>query len=581
MDDKAEELTTAYQEGQLIDAAYKLSRGSKENRKAISTLLSELHNKGDIDLLKSYLSLSNNSQTGPDFFLSRRLFEKALPALKAPVEQVMLCIQHLASEAGNDLAANTVFGPFIEFLAVDSTRPLRALEVIRESPVKVANFVSPVIIAGTRTNLEEYFGYATELVTHEIPDVSINAIYSLGRISYAQTSYLPVRAIEEIKRISEEHHDDRYMAVVIKTASSLAKLDASLVEPAFTAVTNALRSGSDQALHAATEVFGFEANDLPDELLNLLISNLPRVKAENGGSINNIDFGISALFKKDKNRAIGCLEKILLSNPDTLSLKAFDSFIHEILSADLATLNHMLTRWFIRGDRVLCTAITEMIEPVHGNQLSMEIDPQALPNNDPVTLIFLARKAIGYLFFKPVSVSSILISLLRAATDEDVMKELEELLLDPLLLNYPGSAREFLEARISKEPEHVSVIIESVLKRLEEYLEKIRSIEDVPELLPALRQREAYMRNFNRQMSESYKQAMKGSIVEMIATKSVILYGRSSINYVRQATSSSSRMEIPMQAHSVEMEFPRRHNLDPFGLDYLLRVFRAERMVGR
>ncbi|WP_419601337.1 hypothetical protein, partial [Thiolapillus sp.] len=62
---------------------------------------------------------------------------------------------------------------------------------------------------------------------------------------------------------------------------------------------------------------------------------------------------------------------------------------------------------------------------------------------------------------------------------------------------------------------------------------------------------------------------------------SVILYGRSSINYVQQGTSGPSRMEIPMQAHSVEMESPRRNNLDPFGLEYMLRLFRAERLVAR
>lgn len=579
--DKAEELTTAYQEGRLIDVAYKLSCGSEENREAISTLLSTLHNKGDIDLLESYLSLRNNTQKRPDFFLSRRLFEKALLTIEAPVEQVMFCVQHLASEAGNDLSADTVFDVFIEFLAIDSARSLKALELIRRSPDKLANFVCPVIIAGTRCNLEEYFDYAIGLLTHDIPDVSINAIYSLGQITYPLGFSLVVHAIEEINRISEEEHDDRYMAAVIKSVSLLAMLDTSLVEPACSVITNALQRGADLTLHTATKIFCFYTNELPEELLYLLISNLYRVKAENRGSIDNIDFGISALFKRDTNRAIECLEKILISNPDTLSLKVFDSVIHGILSADLTILNHLLTRWFIKGDRVLCTAITEIIESVHGNQLFLGIDPQVMPNNNPATLVFLARKVVGYLFFKPVSASSIIISLLRTTKNDGVMKKLEELLLDPLIINYPGSVRDFLESRVSKEPENIAAIIKSVLKILDKYLEKIQNVGEIPELLPTLSQREAYIRNFNRKMSDSCKQAMKGSIVEMIAIKSVILYGRSSINYVRQDTSNSSRMEIPMQKHSVEMEFPRRHNLDPYGLDYMLRVFRAERMVER
>uniref|UniRef100_UPI0025CD0BC5 hypothetical protein n=1 Tax=Thiolapillus sp. TaxID=2017437 RepID=UPI0025CD0BC5 len=114
------------------------------------------------------------------------------------------------------------------------------------------------------------------------------------------------------------------------------------------------------------------------------VSSYPRIKSENKGAIDNIGFGISALFNKDTNLAIECLENILLSNRDTSSLKMFDSVIHEILSMGLSTLNHLLTRWFIKGDRVLCTAIREILESVHGNQMKLEIDPKALPNNDPI-----------------------------------------------------------------------------------------------------------------------------------------------------------------------------------------------------
>ena len=581
MDRKSEKLVAAYQEGRLIEVAYEMSHGCKENRLSVSGLLAELHNKGDIDLIDAFSGLQKNTPNGPDFFLSRHLFEKALPTLIASVVEVMVCIQHLATEAGNDLAANTVFEPFIDFLAADPSRPSQALEAIREFPGKWASFVCPAILAGTRINLEEYFGHAVKLVAHELADISRNAIYVLGRIPYPEGSSYTKRAMEQVAHTVKQKSDDADMAVVIKTTSSIARIDSTLGEKSHEVISIALAKGSDLALHAATEEFGFHTNDLPGQLLNIFISHIPRIKSENKGSIDNIDFGISALFKKDTNLAIECLENILLSNRDTSSLKMFDSVIHEILSMGLSTLNHLLTRWFIKGDRVLCTAIREILESVHGNQMKLEIDPKALPNNDPITFILLAHKAIGYLFFKPVTASSIIVSLLRVAKDDAAMKDLEELLLDPILMNYPGSVPDFLECQVSKEPENVSAFIKSVMARFDKYMENIRGIGEIPELLPALKQREAYTRNFNRQMSASYKQAMKGSIVEMIATKSVILYGRSSINYVQQGTSGPSRMEIPMQAHSVEMEFPRRHNLDPFGLEYMLRLFRAERLVAR
>ena len=62
------------------------------------------------------------------------------------------------------------------------------------------------------------------------------------------------------------------------------------------------------------------------------------------------------------------------------------------------------------------------------------------------------------------------------------------------------------------------------------------------------------------------------------STMMVLLYGRRSINYVYGADGEPTRTEIPLKGHSVEMEFPRAERLDPFGLDYTLRVFRAEQI---
>lgn len=78
-------------------------------------------------------------------------------------------------------------------------------------------------------------------------------------------------------------------------------------------------------------------------------------------------------------------------------------------------------------------------------------------------------------------------------------------------------------------------------------------------------------------MADSFKTAMKGSIVDLMCTKSVILYGVSSINHVYNGKEKMQRMEIPMKSHGTSIEMPRQDNLDPFGLDYALRTFRAER----
>jgi hypothetical protein len=79
-------------------------------------------------------------------------------------------------------------------------------------------------------------------------------------------------------------------------------------------------------------------------------------------------------------------------------------------------------------------------------------------------------------------------------------------------------------------------------------------------------------------MEQAMKDAQKDSVFLSLVSTSVLLYGRKSVDYVYNADGQSNRMEFPLHAHSTEMEIPRNTNIDPFGLDYTLRVFRAERI---
>ena len=79
-------------------------------------------------------------------------------------------------------------------------------------------------------------------------------------------------------------------------------------------------------------------------------------------------------------------------------------------------------------------------------------------------------------------------------------------------------------------------------------------------------------------MAESLKAAEAQSVFLKMFSKSILLYGRKSISYVNGAEGKSQRMEIPLQCHGTEIEFPRMQYLDPFGMDYGLRILKCERL---
>ena len=217
------------------------------------------------------------------------------------------------------------------------------------------------------------------------------------------------------------------------------------------------------------------------------------------------------------------------------------------------------------------------MDEVHGEELSLDVDQSELPQTDFIHLFFLAHKTIGYLFMKPITTASIIISLLHQTTDNNSINELGSLLFNPLLLNYSGKLRDFLINRAAIESGKTREAIQSAIETYESYLEDLKSVGTVPEMHPSQEQREAHIRHLQQVTSETFKEAMKKSIWNLLASKSVILYGKKSINYIRGPMDQAQRIEIPMSSHGEEFEMPRQDYIDPFGLDYMLRIFRAEK----
>jgi hypothetical protein len=212
------------------------------------------------------------------------------------------------------------------------------------------------------------------------------------------------------------------------------------------------------------------------------------------------------------------------------------------------------------------------------DDVTLEIDPDELKSAGLGHILFVARKAIGFLFTQPISAATILISLMRNTTDNEVMTNLGALLFNPLLLNFTGKVRDFAEQQSGLESGEVKATIDQALKDTDKYLEDLRSVGSLAALNPGEAQREAYHRYLAGIMAESWKAAESQSIFLDLVSRSVLLYGRKSIDYVYGPDGQSRRMEIPLQRHSTDMEFPRLQIVDPFGLDYMLRIFRRERL---
>jgi hypothetical protein len=571
-------LLAGAREGRFLEAVYASSRAEREQRDDLSRELVALHNEGLVDVVKAFGGLKNEASGGPDFFLTRHVFEQALPLLSAPVGSVMRCVLSLCREAGRDMAAGTIFNSYIEFCAKDEARPNEALKLIELEPDALADILAATVAAGSRVDSQYYLSELIRLSRHQSLELRRRAVFSIARVQWPEGATVPADAIAALEDMVATEQDDHVLGGALKSAFALYVQDKAMEERTIATIGSALVKGSDQTLHAASELLWLSAKEMPPVLLQLLLTHLQRVSLENKGTLDNIDYGIDEILQRqDPEDGLQFLEQLLVAHKGKLSMKALDSAAGRIRqSAPL--ISKTLTRWLVRGERVLCEAVYEVAGTHYGPDLRVEIDASELKPADYAHILFTARKAVGYFFMKPVTAASIVISLMRHAPDGKSLEALGELLFDPLLLNYPGGTRDYVQEQVKRESGAVKEAMQKSLASIDSYLDVLRAVPALAALHPSQTQREAYRRHMSDSMAKSMQAVEKESVLLSLFARSTLLYGNKSINYVYLADGEPRRVETPLTSHGVSIEFPRIDNIDPFGLDYMLRVFRQERL---
>lgn len=570
------QIENSFKEGSALHFIYEVSLGDEDKRNILSKELAEIHNEGVIDVISIFKRLKNQPNLDYNFFLTRHVFERILPELNSSVLPVMECVIHLVKEAGQDLAAGALFDPFIKFCELKEDRPKKALKIIEQDKL-LADLFTPVIIAGARSDIKYFFDETIRLAGHTDIELRRRAILSLGSIKYSNNFDLIIRAVECLKKSADNENDDILLGNLIKAAFNLVA-QSKIKENNLTGlIKDALSKGDEYAIHAASELWFFNHDELPDDLLQILLNSFVRINPKNNKTLKNIDYGLAKFFKRAKtNEGILFLEAILLRHSNELEPKVFSSTMRELYKNENQILNKLLTKWLSKGDSPLCLFIREVVNLQIEKDIVLAVDKSSLNPNDLIEHVFLARKAVGYLFFKPVTTASIIISIIQTISDDETLKQLCMLLFDPLLINYPGKIMKLLKLKVEEDQHENRKYIEDAILFYDDYLSGLKSTGPIVELHPSQTQRDEYMRYFSRIMSESMKEAEKNSIWQTLCSKSVLLYGNKSINYIYDSNSKPKRMEIPLQHHETQMEFPRLENIDPFGLDYMLRIFRVE-----
>lgn len=355
-------LVRAHQTGVLLEAIREALSPDPVERQALVSDLTALHNEGMIDLIRTFSELQVRLGAGPDFFLLRNVLEEVLPELEASVPITARCVQRLYREAGTDMAAGTILDAFRDFCAKRADHVSAALEAIEAAPEELSDLLVSALVAGSRVDPAAYAGETIRLAGHTNLEIRRRALFAIGRLDLGQATGASEQVLAVIEHAVDAEDDDQSLASAIKSAFALSRVDSKAALRLTGAIAAALSRGGEFALHAVSEVFGFQTRDLSPELLALLLERLAQVEIANKATLNNIDYGVAHLLQgRDVSGGLLLLETLLRAHPDELDFSAFDDTARTIRDRPELR-SRVATRWLLSGESALCEGVEAILD---------------------------------------------------------------------------------------------------------------------------------------------------------------------------------------------------------------------------
>ncbi|WP_144820425.1 hypothetical protein [Marinobacter piscensis] len=563
-------LLSAHRSGTTLQCIEEFCRDVEVPEDDLGRELALLHNTSAFDVVELFSNIKK-SESSFTIFSMLTVFEHMLPVIENDVTSTLWCIRHLAQETGS-----CTTNPFVSFLVQAPNRPAEALGIIKKTP-ELHDLLPATLIAGFRVSAPEYLEEAIQLTKADHPNVRKQAVDAIGRFEWAVENQPMEPVYVALENMLGSEDEDEILAAIAETGVNLMKQDLPETESerVMDIVNAAIGKGEDQSLHTAASLLAFGGAKIPEALTDKLLNHLSRVKPDNNALVSKIDHAMHRLIGAGIiDSTIRLLEYLIKERE--LKPEALNSTFRDI-RGNATLLNKVSTKWLLGGDDSLCQAARFLVGIGRGANIPVDIDPTELDVTNSGQMVFLARKACGYFFMNPVSAVSMLLAGLHLAQTSEVRRKIGQLILNPLLINYPGKPRKYLKDRMESCSNEVQEILREVEEALDEYFDTLNGIDEIPELHPSQSEREAYHRFNSREMEASFKEAEKRSIFSALATKQVLLYGKTLISYFQDGQGSEHRQEIPLSGHSIEVEYPRMAHLDPVGLEYQLAMLRVER----
>jgi hypothetical protein len=562
--------------GTLPELLVERLRGHRTDElgKAFRATLTSLHNNGTIDVLGAARQIASSPIDQHQFFTVMHIYSELIPALEAEMPAMLAAVKALVARAGNDGAAGMPNGAYRTW-AEQGDRARATLAAIDPEDPDDSAYVFIGLQALAKAEPDAALDKAIAYLGGTSVPARSAAAKAIGTFGLATPEAR--RQAAEALSAAAPTADDNSLGHILTAMCEIARAYPDMAADAAALIGASDPQAGDQAIHQLSLELMFHGEELPANIVAGLTAIIHRVPIANRGTLEHIDAaGGKLVTQKRLDEALALITPLISTHDELASLETLDSFSYALLQLPADQLAQVCVGWLLSLDTNLGRATMSLVSNHHSDKpliLQLERATLDLPDADR---ILLAHRAIGWLFIHPVTAASLVVGLLEGAA-EATTKVIADLLFDPLLINFSGSVGDWIAGRAKDGSDPVQPLLAELVARLEAYIEGLRQAGRINELRPSERERLIENHRQNASMRQVYRQAEKKSIIASLATRQVLLYGTQSISYFKGPGGEKQRSEMKMHSFSHSIESPRLDTLEPFDLDYMLRVFRTMR----
>ena len=528
-----------------------------------------LHNTGQLDLLSLTTTAQFAALSGSAFFIIQHFFDEAIPQLTTPAIPLMEAVRALVTKGGNDGVANMPYEAFRKWCSADLARARTIVADAGNGDVLSSEFVTFAMRALGDVALARNFA-AIYTDTRRL-----SALFTLGHILHASDQ----EAEDTLKILlpyCDAAQDDAVRCNAMLAGFELFKRYTGLAfsyVPQF--VDACVVSPSPTMLYNLAQVLWLQGKAMDGPSVQRVFCALKNVDAPNmKGVVHFMDVALNAMMGgPHENLALDFLTDILAIENSGFSLDEFKSLAHTLAQKDRDRQFRLVVHWLLSGNSDLGRSVAGLFTP--GERDAPFDTTTAGMGLTSAQLVFLACKALAWLFTNEVVAASIMVAALRGA-DKPTAETIGDLLFDPLLTNYGGKAADYL--RTIKRGDSAYVRVRKALKAGDAFIKGLEIAEPIKELRPSEYQRSVERTHVHEMMRKAHKDAEKHSVFLNLVHRSTLLYGKKSIMYVTDPGNKRRAISMDMHSFGTSFELPRSEIIDPVGLSIMLLQFRSAKL---